>query len=395
MSGIEGSVGEGPHALADVQTPALLIDRAQMRRNIALMAEAVHASGASLRPHVKTHKSVDVWREVVAGGSTRGITVSTLAEAEHFFAHGAGDILYAVGIVPAKIARVAALLKAGARLTVVVDDAAQAHAIAETARAQSVVLPVMIEIDVDGHRAGIRPQSAELVALAALIDADSALELAGVMTHAGGSYGSASAEARQAAAHNEARGCVLAASRIRDAGMACPAVSIGSTPTALALGAVADVDLASVTEVRAGVYTFFDLVMAGLGVADIGHIALSVLATVIGHQAEKGLLITDAGWMALSRDRGTASQAVDQGYGLVCDAAGVPVGDVIVRECNQEHGIIAARTPGARMDLERFPIGSQLRILPNHACATAAQHARYLVVEQGEIVAQWPRISGW
>lgn len=384
------SHGEHPATLADVPTPALLIDRAQMRRNIAQMAEAVRASGASLRPHVKTHKSVEVWREVVAGGGTRGITVSTLAEAEHFFAHGADDILYAVGIVPAKIARVAALLKAGARLTVVVDDAAQAHAVADAARVQQVVLPVMIEIDVDGHRAGIRPESAELVTLAALIDADPALELAGVMTHAGGSYGSASAGARQAAAQNEARGCVLAACRIREAGIACPAVSIGSTPTALAR-----VDLAGVTEVRAGVYTFFDLVMAGLGVADVGQIALSVLATVIGHQAEKGLLITDAGWMALSRDRGTASQAMDQGYGLVCDLVGVPLGDVIVRECNQEHGIIAARAPGARMELERFPIGSQLRILPNHACATAAQHGRYAVVDHGEIVAQWPRISGW
>ena len=89
------------------------------------------------------------------------------------------------------------------------------------------------------------------------------------------------------------------------------------------------------------------------------------------------------------------SQAVDQGYGLVCDAAGVPVGDVIVRECNQEHGIIAARAPGARMNLERFPIGSQLRILPNHACATAAQFDRYAVLADGAVAATWPRFNGW
>jgi D-serine deaminase-like pyridoxal phosphate-dependent protein len=354
------------------------------------MAQAIGRTGALLRPHVKTHKSVEIWRETVAAGGTRGITVSTLAEAEHFLAGGAGDILYAVGIVPAKIGRVARLLKAGARLTVVVDDAGQARAIADAARQHGVVLPVMIELDVDGHRAGIRPDSPALVALAAQIAAEPALHLAGVMTHAGGSYGSTTAQARLAAARNEAAGCVAAASRIRAAGIACDIVSIGSTPTALA-GA----DLAGVTEVRAGVYTFFDLVMAGLGVCAIDQIALSVLATVIGHQPDKGLLITDAGWMALSRDRGTASQAVDQGYGLVCDVAGVPLGDVIVRECNQEHGIIGTRAPGGRLALERFPIGSQLRILPNHACATAAQHARYLVVEQGEIVAEWPRISGW
>jgi D-serine deaminase-like pyridoxal phosphate-dependent protein len=271
---------------------------------------------------------------------------------------------------------------------VVVDDAAQARAIAEAARQEDVVLPVMIEIDVDGHRAGVPPDAAALLAQA--IAAEPALQLVGVMTHAGGSYGSNTPDARLAAAQNEALGCVRAATRIRAAGIACDTVSIGSTPTALA-GA----DLAGVTEARAGVYTFFDLVMAGLGVCDVSQIALSVLATVIGHQADKGLLVTDAGWMALSRDRGTASQAVDQGYGLVCDVAGQPLGDVIVRECNQEHGLVGARDHAARLDLTRFPIGSQLRILPNHACATAAQHTHYAVIEQGQITGEWPRISGW
>ncbi len=377
-------------SLADVQTPALVLDRVKMRRNIARMAEAVGRRGVVLRPHVKTHKSVAVWHEVRAGGNTRGITVSTLAEAEYFFAHGADDILYAVGIVPAKIARAARLMQAGARLTLVVDDAAQAQAIAAAARQQQVVLPLMIEIDVDGHRAGIRPEAAELIPLAAFIAAEPALQLVGVMTHAGGSYGSSGADARAAAAQNEASRAVHAANRIRAAGISCDAVSIGSTPTALAAA-----DLAGVTEVRAGVYTFFDLVMAGLGVADTSDIALSVLATVIGHQAQKGLLITDAGWMALSRDRGTAGQAVDQGYGLVCDAAGQPLDDVIVRECNQEHGVIGSRAPDAPLALDRFPIGTQLRILPNHACATAAQHGAYVVVDGDEMIATWPRIGGW
>lgn len=374
--------------LAEMETPALLIDRAKMQRNIAEMAAAIAGSGATLRPHVKTHKSVDVWRDVLAGGGTRGITVSTLAEAEYFAAHGADDILYAVGIVPAKVGRVARLLKAGVRVTAVVDDEAQGRAVADAARAAGVVLPVLIEIDVDGHRAGVTPGAPELVSLAGLIAADPGLRLAGVMTHAGGSYGDATAAARAAAAQNEATGCVRAAARIRAAGIACDIVSVGSTPTALA-GA----DLAGVTEVRAGVYTFFDLVMAGLGVTTPNRIALSVLTTVIGHQAQKGLIIVDAGWMALSRDRGTAGQVVDQGYGLVCDADGHVLGDLIVRECNQEHGIIGPRA--GRLDPARFPIGTQLRILPNHACATGAQHSHYHVVENGVVTGQWPRINGW
>jgi D-serine deaminase-like pyridoxal phosphate-dependent protein len=122
---------------------------------------------------------------------------------------------------------------------------------------------------------------------------------------------------------------------------------------------------------------------------------MSVLGSVIGHQAEKGHLITDTGWMSLSRDRGTADQAVDQGYGMVCDVAGRPIEDLVVADANQEHGIVARRGGGA-LDVKRFPVGTLLRVLPNHACATGGQHAQYLVVEGGAtVVAEWPRVSGW
>jgi D-serine deaminase-like pyridoxal phosphate-dependent protein len=166
-------------------------------------------------------------------------------------------------------------------------------------------------------------------------------------------------------------------------------VSVGSTPTALFAR-----DFVGVTEVRAGVYVFFDLVMAGLGVCREDEIALSVLTSVIGHQAERGQLIVDAGWMALSRDRGTQSQRVDQGYGLVCDEAGAVIGDLIVVSANQEHGIIARRG-GGPLDMEDFPVGTLLRVLPNHACATAAQHGSYQLLDGGEIRNAWPRFGGW
>ena len=124
------------------------------------------------------------------------------------------------------------------------------------------------------------------------------------------------------------------------------------------------------------------------------EIALSVLTSVIGHQPTRGWLIVDAGWMALSRDRGTQAQRTDQGYGLVCDADGVPVGDLVVASVNQEHGIVARRD-GAPLDVGRWPIGTLLRILPNHACATAAQHDRYHVLDNGGVAAAWPRFGGW
>ncbi|HAR16173.1 MAG TPA: alanine racemase, partial [Bradyrhizobium sp.] len=137
-----------------------------------------------------------------------------------------------------------------------------------------------------------------------------------------------------------------------------------------------------VTEVRAGVFVMFDLVMAGIGVCAVDDIALSVLATVIGHRADRGWTFVDAGWMALSRDRGTAKQPVDQGYGIVCDVDGRPYPDLIVTETNQEHGIIALR-PGSTAPQVALPVGAKVRILPNHACATGAQHDRYHVVAAG------------
>jgi D-serine deaminase-like pyridoxal phosphate-dependent protein len=140
---------------------------------------------------------------------------------------------------------------------------------------------------------------------------------------------------------------------------------------------------------------FFDLVQAGIGVCDIDDVAVSVLTSVIGHQDDRNWIITDAGWMALSRDRGTAKQRVDQGYGVVCDLAGRPIGDLIVADTNQEHGIIADRN-GKAFDLTRFPVGTLLRILPNHACATSAQHPQYHVIAGEPVVeAVWPRFSGW
>jgi D-serine deaminase-like pyridoxal phosphate-dependent protein len=99
--------------------------------------------------------------------------------------------------------------------------------------------------------------------------------------------------------------------------------------------------------------------------------------------------------MALSRDRGTAKQRVDQGYGVVCDLGGRPIADLIVAETNQEHGIVAERHGGA-IDLDRYPVGTLFRILPNHACATAAQHPHYNVIAHEPVVeAVWPRFNGW
>lgn len=376
--------------LDNLQTPCLLLDEGRVRRNIAGMRARLDGIGAMFRPHLKTAKCLEVARMAMAtpGGPAM---VSTLKEAEFFAKGGVRDLTYGVGIAPGKLDRVGAIRRRwAADLAVILDSVEQADAVAAWARANADPIPALIEVDADGHRSGVCPDDADrLVAIGRCL-VDGGASLRGVLLHAGESYELHEAEALAAAAEAERVAAVTAAGRLRDAGLPCPVVSVGSTPTACFAR-----DLTGITEIRAGVFMFGDLFQAGVGAVAIDDIALSVLATVIGHQREKGWIITDAGWMALSRDRGTAKQAVDQGYGVVCDAGGRSYPDLIVIGTNQEHGIVARR-PGTSGAVPDLPVGSRVRILPNHACATGAQHDRYHVLDAGgRVGAVWPRVNGW
>jgi D-serine deaminase-like pyridoxal phosphate-dependent protein len=374
--------------LADIPTPAALIDEARMGRNIARMHERMNALGARLRPHVKTPKCIEVARRQQAAGAS-AITVSTLKEAEEFFAAGFADILYAVCIAPQKLDRVLALRRQGCRLAILVDEAAAARAVVAKGKAAQHAFDVMIEVDTDGHRSGIKADAEALIEIARILHGGAALR--GVMTHAGSSYELDTPDALVRLAEQERAGCVRAAERLRATGLPCAEVSVGSTPTALSAK-----NLAGVTEVRAGVYVFFDLVMANVGVCTPRDVALSVLTTVIGHQADKGWAIVDAGWMAMSRDRGTARQRIDYGYGAVCDAAGEPIDGFVLTGANQEHGIVARHDGAIEPDIvARFPVGTLLRVLPNHACATGAQFDHYHAVAPDGGVQVWRRFHGW
>ncbi|MEV6716659.1 alanine racemase [Lentzea sp. NPDC051208] len=359
-----------------VDTPFAVLDTDRLDRNAARLRDHLAGLGVPLRLHVKTSKSVEVAQRVHDGGP---ITVSTLAEAEHFADAGYRDVLYAVGIDPHKLPRVAELLRRGVRLTVLLDSLAQAEAVTSFARKENLRIPALIEIDCDGHRGGVTVTDPALPGIGRVLGD----HLAGVLTHAGESYFAYTPEALHKAAQNERDTAVAAAAVLRAAGLPCEIVSVGSTPTAHAA-----TDLTGVTEVRAGNYVFFDLVMAGIGVCTTDDLALTVAVTVIGHQRDKNWVITDGGWMATSRDRGTQAQAVDHGYGLVVDAGGTLIPGLVMTGASQEHGVLSTRDGAPVPDL---PIGTRLRILPNHACATAAQHDRYHLVS-GEV---WPRHRGW
>jgi D-serine deaminase-like pyridoxal phosphate-dependent protein len=374
--------------LSSIQTPAAIIDLARMQRNIERMQRRMDALGVRFRPHIKTSKSAPVVRAQLAAGA-RGITVSTLKEAEQFYADGFADILYAVGVVPAKIPRVLALTRRGCSLKIITDSAQSASAIAAFGRDQSESFEVLIEVDTDGHRSGLKPDERALLDVARTLH-HGGMRLAGVLTHAGSSYEYDTPAGLEVIAEQERAGCVFAAERIRAAGLPCPEVSVGSTPTALSAAS-----LEGVTEVRAGVYVFFDLVMSNVGVCTRDDIALSVLTTVIGHQREKGWAIVDSGWMAMSRDRGTQRQKRDYGYGQVCSVDGTVLQGYVLSGANQEHGILSREAPLDADIAARFPVGTQLRILPNHACATAAQFPEYQALAEDGGLSIWSRLQGW
>ena len=363
--------------LTDLPTPCLVLDRQKLLRNIKTMADALARHGVPLRPHMKTAKSIDVARLVLAG-QPESITVSTLAEAEYFSAHGIADILYAVGITPRKLNDIATLNAGSAKVMVITDDIDTAGIIADHPRPPRC----LIEIDTGEARGGVGPEDDTLLAIAAKLGTN----LAGVMTHAGHSYAGRTPVDMAAIAEAERADAVRAAERLRQAGHDCAIVSIGSSPTAMHAAS-----LEGVTEVRAGVYMFGDLFQAEIGTHGLDDIAVTVLTSVIGRRP--GRLLVDAGGMALSKDRSTESAPKDYGFGLMLDLDGTRRhGDAIVRRAYQEHGLIDL-DPAHPVDL---PIGGLVRIAPNHTCMTAAAHDRYYVIDGGdEVVAMWPRVNGW
>ena len=375
--------------LSKLETPCLVLDKGKLKRNISYLHKRMEHLGVNLRPHGKTAKNIDVIKMALAG-QPGGITVSTLKEAEYYFNHGIEDIVYAVGIAPVKLDRVANLIKKGANIAIILDTIEQVGFAAAKAKEYGLNIPVLIELDCDGHRSGVTLGDSLLMDIGRLLNSENGVTLRGVLTHAGASYQCKSIDGIRAIAEAERDTAAKSAEILRQNGLPCPIVSVGSTPTA-----VFAENLSGITEVRAGTFVFYDLVMAGLGVCDIKDIAISVLTSVIGHQKQKGWVITDAGWTALSRDRGTALQKVDQGYGVVCNVKGEPLTNLIVSSINQEHGIIVDRG-GKELDWELFGIGSVVRILPNHACATATMHDRYYITNSStEIIDVWHRVNGW
>jgi D-serine deaminase-like pyridoxal phosphate-dependent protein len=376
----------------DLPTPSLLLDLDRLERNCTRMAERTAVLGVTLRPHLKTAKSADVARLATAANA-KGITVSTIDEIDYFAKQGFDDLTYAVGIVPQKIATIARLMKEHRCTVSLLTDTESVIAALDTEAARhDCAFPIFIEIDCGGGRGGVAADGDALIAIARAIETSSNLSLAGVLTHAGQSYAEPGIDKIGRIAEIERSTIVHAATRLRAEGIEVRSVSLGSTPTvALATS------MEGVTEVRPGVYTLCDLDQVALGVYSVDDIAASVLTTVIGHNVRSRRILIDAGALALSKDLSAFHFDEAYGYGLVCDELGRgPIDGMRVSDLHQEHGFIACPTVLFDKLVEDFPVGTRLRILPNHACMTVAPFSFYnLVRGQGaDVLSRWAKLGG-
>lgn len=371
--------------LEELKTPCLVLDVERVRLNAARMSERVRSMGARLRPHVKTHKCVEVAR-LQTEGHTGAITVSTLEEARAFSRADFNDILYAVPIEPGKFEEAINLKRDCEHFSLITDDVEVPALLNEHARRESVWLDLFLKIDCGYHRCGVEPDSQEALEIPRRILGSSNLRFAGILTHAGHSYHCRSKEELERVARHERDVMIETAERLSAAGIHAPVISIGSTPT------ITHVDhLDGITEARPGNYIFFDAFQATLGSCGFDDCALTVLAAVVHRDPLRRKVVLDAGAIALSKDRGAVELDADCGYGRVLDLEGLDTG-ARLHGLSQEHGEVVIDDEET---FNRFKVGARVRVLMNHSCLTAAQHSHYNVLEGGRIVDRWEIQRGW
>jgi D-serine deaminase-like pyridoxal phosphate-dependent protein len=369
---------------SSLTTPAFLVDREIVQRNCDVMRAKAAASNVRFRPHVKTHKTIEIGR-MQFGGGVGPITVSTLAEAESFAGSGFGDITYAVPIAPEKIARAARLAGRIRTINILLDSRDTLRAVEAFHRAHGTRFDVFLKVDCGYHRAGVDPDAPETLALALECSRSPAIRFRGLLTHAGHSYHARNRDEIMAAAAEETVGVTGLQEKLLAQGVDDMIRSIGSTPTASVVEQFRDCE-----EVRPGNYVFYDAFQTAIGSCRAEDVAVSVLATVIGSYPERNQLVVDAGALALSKDRGPDHVDPAFGYGVVCDLERRPLPLELVA-LSQEHGKISTR-PGAAAE---YRVGTRLRIIPNHSCLTAAMYDLYNVLDGGRISDQWHPVRGW
>ncbi|MBI3579101.1 MAG: alanine racemase [Ignavibacteriales bacterium] len=371
----------------ELPTPALLLDLDILERNLERMQDHANTLNVALRPHIKTHKCIEIGNRQLALGA-RGITVSTFYEAEQFTEAGFNDITWAFPIPPVYVTKVAELYSK-ATIRVVIDSLEAKGHLDKAARVTGVRLHAWLKVDCGYHRAGVDPKLPLAEELIKSLSESKALIFDGILTHSGHAYKARSRAEILPYAEQERDVMLEFAGRMRSKGYQIPMISIGSTP---ALSVIENLD--GINEVRVGNYAFYDYTQASIGSCNVSDCALTVLASVISHQGSSSHFVTDAGALALSKDAGPTHVRNDMDMGIIFEDYERKRLDshLHVRTLSQEHGTVVAEPPYI-ID-GKFNVGDRVRILEHHSCLTAAQFDKYYVVKEDEVVDEWKILRG-
>ena len=344
----------------NLQTPCVLVDHSRLIRNIASIQQIANTHHVELRPHIKTHKSLEIARLQLTEGAV-GITAAKPDEALVFINAGVKSVTVAYPIISQS--KLDKLLTASTAhqtdLRLVADSITGVEAFALAAERHKAIINVFVKIDVGLHRCGLQENDPELTTVIRRINGNSRLQFKGLLSHAGNCYSARCVDDVMQVAREECRILGRVRERIESLGIEVAEVSVGATPTVI----ISDL-YEKITEIRPGNYVFMDLTPVRLGVIDEDRIALSVLATVISSNYE--YTIIDAGTKALSSDLGAHGTGGGLGYGLAyaVDDFDKKLNPTPVVKLSEEHGFL-------RRNAVPLPIGSLVRIIPNHACPVA------------------------
>ena len=356
-----------PTDIADLETPALLVDLDIMERNLTRAAEYAAAHGLALRPHVKTHKSPRVAARQLELGAV-GLTCATPFEAG-VMSTVASDILVAYPTVGAARAARLAALPSHVNLLVALDSTAAIEAMSRAAAAEQRTVGVYVELDVGMHRVGVAGVE-DAISLARAVRAAPSLDFAGIAFYPGHIRETGDDQDAKLAALGDTLTAALR--QFEREGLSPRAVSGGSTPTLWRTH-----EIRGVTEMRPGTYVYNDRTTAAMGACAWDDCALSVLATVIS-TAVPGQAVIDAGTKALGREpvRGVEGE----GFGQLLEHP-----DVIVERMSEEHGMLDI----SRSDW-RPRVGETIRVIPNHVCIVVHLNDIVYGVRGGVLVTSWP-----
>ena len=354
----------------ELDTPALLIDRERLMKNLADMQRYAEENGVKLRPHTKTHKTPEIAKMQLRQGAC-GIAVAKTGEVEVMAEKGLRDIFIANEIVgETKLRRIAVLTQSGVRVSFGVDTPCQVTEAERVFAAENVTVPVLVEIEVGENRSGII-EEADFRSLLDVIARCPHVRFEGIFSHDGNSYGAADIPALMQIAEGAQRRTLHFAELARAHGMPCRTVSYGATPTFMNHVPI----LPGITELRPGTYALMDA-SQGHAAGTLELCAATVLATVISKPTDTRTIL-DVGAKGLTMQSRTEGICATPGKGTIYEWP-----EVHIEKVFDEHAIVLDRAFH-----DRVQVGDKVRIIPVHICPVCNLYDRAYLIS-GERVVQ-------